>query len=495
MQKHWAIATAVLWACSLGAAERGRVGVYEVVELAAPSADPVRFRHASGSEYRIYPFDDGGAWRVRFCPTATGRWAIAGTSDYVTAVAAKGHGFWVVDPESPGRRWYRRSDGSRQYIVGNTMYGLMSRDPAGITSDVRANGEYFRKLRFSAIGDLHPDPSTGPFLDGDGNATYDGAWSHRPNPRWFRERVDTAVRTAWEADTIADLILSGVDTVTARSALSPARNGGDPEPFLRYLAARYGAYPNVWMCLINEYDIRSPKYTADDIQRFGAILRKYLPYSTPVSVHRNAGPWLPELNSTPWNDHAIIQNKLKTIAEAADAIDAAWRAAGADKPVIDDELSYQGEGDRHTEMDTVESHLGAFLGGGYGTTGHKSGNKLGQYFTGRFTADEHTAARGLKWMREAIDRSISFWRMQPGASIFPALDPAFRAMGWEGREYVLGTDRATTVRVELPAGAWRIVLYDIAARQDEVLQERASGRIELGTPESRAVLFHISRLK
>ena len=98
-----------------------------------------------------------------------------------------------------------------------------------------------------------------------------------------------------------------------------------------------------------------------------------------------------------------------------------------------------------------------FLGGGYGSTGYKPGNKQGHYFWGRFNPQEHTAADGLRFLRTAIDRHVAFWNMAPDASIFPNLDPSFRAMAWPGRQYVLGTDKAAQgVVAELPAGAWTI---------------------------------------
>ncbi|MCH5375962.1 MAG: hypothetical protein JJ992_18490, partial [Planctomycetes bacterium] len=87
-----------------------------------------------------------------------------------------------------------------------------------------------------------------------------------------------------------------------------------------------------------------------------------------------------------------------------------------------------------SEADTIESHLGAFLGGGYGTTGFKPGNKLGHYFWGKFDPAEHTAAVQLGWMREIIDRNITFWKLAPGSDVFDHLDPRFRALVWKGHE-------------------------------------------------------------
>jgi hypothetical protein len=397
-------------------ARLGAGPVFAVMELTftgpelGPSDTPARdvhfsvlFRHESGSpSYLVQGYWDGdgrggvrgGVFRVRFTPTRPGRWYLAEVrsnrkeldgqreDSYVEATPSRNHGFWEVDGTSAGRRWYRRSDGSHQYVVGNTFYSFLSETyldgkPNGsdIARDVRGNAAYFKKLRFSPIGDRYPAPHAAPFLDDSGRPTYDGNYSHRPNPAWFHDRVDVAVRTAFDADLIADLIASGVDTEDARSALRPSHNGGDAEPFLRYLAARYGAYPNVWFCLINEYDIQTPHYTADEIRALGHRLRRYLPYPTPVSVHRSGGPWPTALNDDPsWNDHVIVQEKLRDLSDAADFVAESYARGGADRPVIDDELSYQGAGDGHDELDTIEAHLGAFLGGGYGTTGYKSAN-------------------------------------------------------------------------------------------------------------------------
>lgn len=520
--------------------QAGAGPIYSVVELAftgptfgpadAPAKDvdfTVRFAHESGgATHTVHGFWDGdgrggargNVFKVRFAPTRPGRWTLAAVEsnraelrgerqgDYVRAAPSAAHGFWEVDTASAGRRWYRRSDGSHQYVVGNTHYSFLSEtylngkpNGSSIAADVRGNARYFRKLRFSPIGDRYPHPVDAPFLDDAGKPTYDGNHSHRPNPAWFDRRVDLAVRTAAGLDLVADLIMAGVDEEQTRSALRPAGNGGDPAPFLRYLAARYGAYPNVWFCLINEYDIRVPRFPADEVVRAGKALRSFLAYPNPVSVHRLTGRWPTALNTAPtWNDHVIIQQKLRTIAASADTVGASYRAGGADRPVVNDELSYEGAGDKHGEDDTIESHLGAFLGGGYGSTGHKSGNKLGQYFAGNFDPAGHTSADNLRWLRETIDRSVSFWRLAPvplDSSVFRNAAPGSRAMQWPGREYVLGTDSARAgITAALPPGRWAVTRHDAVAMRTAVVNADARGTVTFDAPASRAVLFHFRRV-
>ena len=164
------------------------------------------------------------------------------------------------------------------------------------------------------------------------------------------------------------------------------------------------------------------------------------------------------------------------------------------RPTINDELSYQGTGDGHCEGDTIESHLGAFLGGGYASTGEKYGDKLGQYFWGRFDPSEHSAAEHLRWLREMIDSRITFWKMAPDLSIFSHLDPDSRGLAWPENEYVLGTNKAHRGMVaNLPSGVWEVTQYDVVDRRTTVLTRTASGKLLFDAPNSRAVLFHFRK--
>src|SRR5262245_17964421 len=217
----------------LGGAGPSRAGgqagsgpVYAVVEIVfqgppqapkdAPARDVdfwVRFRHEGGKpECKVHGFFDGdgkggaagNVFKVRFCPTQVGSWALVEVhssakelarqrqGDRVVATPPKHRGFWLVDADSPGQRWFRRSDGSHPYVVGNTHYSFLSGykeggQPSGndIAADIKANAAYFKKLRFSFHGDWYPHPKDKPFLDDQGLPTDDGNHGHRPNPKWF----------------------------------------------------------------------------------------------------------------------------------------------------------------------------------------------------------------------------------------------------------------------------------------------------------------------
>ncbi len=525
-------------ACAGAAADVPRFSVHEVVfqgPRTGPQDSPARdvelttvWRHETGApELRISGFWDGdgkgnpagNVYKVRFCPTVPGTWtlirAISNRAELkgqhhgcmVRCTASALPGFWMPDPKAEGR-WYTRHDGSHPYIIGDTLYSFLSEyrkdGPTGgtIRDDVVNTSRYFKKIRFSMSGDRYPHPKAKPFLDDGGKPTDEGAFSHRPNPAWFLKRVDLAITTACEQDLIADLILNGPDAYASRSVLKAEKNGGDATPFLRYMAARYGSFPNVWICLSNEFDIKKPRYSPREIVSFGRTMRRFLPYPTPMSVHASPRNWANALNAKPWHDHVIIQKKLKKLNDAADWI-ARNYPLGGKRPVINDELAYEGAGDGWSEHDVIEAHLGAFLGGGYGTTGHKPAGKQGHYFWGNFKPEEHRAADNLTWLREHIDRYITFWRMAPAAvpdrgsgrtSIFEHLSQDFRVLQWPGHEYVLGTNRAHRhIRVSLPPGTWTVVRYDVCAMKRRVLTDSAHTNYTFDAPASRAVFFHIAK--
>ncbi|MCK4294892.1 MAG: DUF5060 domain-containing protein [Planctomycetes bacterium] len=527
--------------CGAETAEIGRGSVYSVVEVLfrgphqGPADTPardvdfwVRLCHESSSpEYRIHGFWDGdgkgGAkgdvFKVRFCPTKAGRWILTKVhsntprlngqkqGSFITTASSRHPGFWIADAESPGRRWYMRSNGSHQFIFGNTHYSFLSGYKAGgkpssndIAADIAGNSRYFKKLRFTLHCDRYPNPKDKPFFDNNGRPTDSGDYSHRPNPGWFHRRADLAVRTAWEHDLIADLIICGPDTRESRSILLARGNNGDPAPWLKYVAARYGSYPNVWICLCNEFNIKDPNYSEEQIAHFGRIIKQFLPYPTPLSVHTVPRTLWPKKfdDLPPWNDHQIIQKKIRNLPDAADAIRQTWQNPNGkgprNKPTINDELSYQGKGDKHTENDTIESHLGAFLGGGYATTGEKPGSKLGQYFRGCFNPDEHTAADNIRFLRQTIDTNITFWKMAPDRSVFSNLHPDFRAMAWPNREYVLGTNKShKKIVAKLPPGKWTVKRFGVVNKKQTTLGEDICGKFTFDAPNSRAVLFHFKK--
>jgi hypothetical protein len=523
------------------AAEVGSCPVYFVAEipftgpLCGPSDAParsvefwVRFRHeGDGATYKVHGFWDGDgqgrasgrAFKVRFCPTAPGRWYLAEVhssaaelggqkqGDYVTATPSSHKGFWLSDPASGGR-WYGRSDGTHPYIIGVTHLTFLSgrttdgRFEGSPAADIAAAATYFNKVRFSIHADRYPHPAEKPFLDNAGHPVESGDYSHRPNPAWFRNRVDAAVQAAFDRDVIADLVLAGPASADSRSTLRAGENTDDPTPFLRYVAARYGSYPNVWLCLATEYNGLAPRYTPVEMRRFGAILRGFLPYPTPLSVGGRAGDWNQAVSSEPpWNDHAIVEapEGVRSLDAAAGFLAANFDRAGRRGPIFAEPILYEGPADRAGRDDVLEATLGALMGGGYASTGYKEASERGPYFWGRFSPTQMTSAAPLAWLRQRLDKNVMFWKMvpvDPEKSIFRGAGPKARAMEWPDNEYLLATSGPQTdILARLPRGGWRVTCYDVAAMEEVGLGgTAASGLVSFDAPKSRAVIFHFKKI-
>lgn len=144
------------------------------------------------------------------------------------------------------------------------MYSFLSEydsngpNRSSIQKDIQENASYFKKIRFSITGCRYPHPIDKPFFDHEGLLTDDGNYSHRPNPTWFHNQVDRAVQETFKNDLIADIIINGSDTEHARSILKASVSDGDGVSILKYLAARYSSYPNVWFCISNKWNIKKP---------------------------------------------------------------------------------------------------------------------------------------------------------------------------------------------------------------------------------------------
>src|SRR3546814_3549111 len=106
------------------------------------------------------------------------------------------------------------------------------------------------------------------------------------------------------------------------------------ERYVRYAAARWGAYRNLWWSMANEYDAVESKTVADWDHLF-EILVDADPHQRLRSIHQLH---LYYNHRKPWSTNASIHNG----AALLDDIPAALHRAFAQKPEIFDEGSYEG---------------------------------------------------------------------------------------------------------------------------------------------------------
>jgi hypothetical protein len=108
----------------------------------------------------------------------------------------------------------------------------------------------------------------------------------------------------------------------------------DDERYLRYVAARFGAFRNVWWSMANEFDLVKTK-TTDDWDHLFQVLQAADPHDRLRSIHQFDVYYDAR---KPWITHASIQNN----AAVLDDLRAALHRDFALKPVIFDEVAYEG---------------------------------------------------------------------------------------------------------------------------------------------------------
>jgi hypothetical protein len=299
-------------------------------------------------------WDGGRTFVVRFAPTAEGTWT------YRTRSADAGldgrTGALRVTPPPPGRHGFVRrdaehpyawvyDDGTRYFMLGTTYYQLVSTALAGdrwrtSVDSVAAYGVTKVRLRVNQKQcekpGINPNPCSSPY--GAGGADHD-----QLNVAHFRA---------------ADRVIAHMDARGVVADLMPF-DSSDPfygtdaqdERYLRYVLARYGAYPNVIWCLTNEYMAARVK-SVDFWNRMGMLVRAADPffargaYLRPLSIHccgSNTGGDSRKFffYDQPWPVHVILQESRRLPGDVMQQSIVA--NLGHRMPVVDDEFGYMGD--------------------------------------------------------------------------------------------------------------------------------------------------------
>ncbi len=151
----------------------------------------------------------------------------------------------------------------------------------------------------------------------------------RFNPEYF-QLLEKRILQLQDAGVQADLILFHPYDAWGYKAMP-----NDVDDFyLRYVVARLAAYRNVWWAIANEYDLVKAK-TMSDWDRFFRIVQAEDPYSHLRSIHHSGVIYD---HSKPWCTHASLQSY--------DFEKSAARREAWNKPIIYDELQYEGDVER-----------------------------------------------------------------------------------------------------------------------------------------------------
>lgn len=312
------------------------------------------FRH-SQETVKVDGFYDGeGIYRIRFMPSYEGEYSYEISGSYadkkvngrflVSAPTGNNHGpVHVVN-----QYHFAYMDGTPHYSVGTTCYAfaLQKTDVIEETYRTLADNE-FNKMRFCifpkhydfCLGDPTEFPFEGTPMDAgiltrENFAEYNGAsrgnkWNFKKfNPRFF-QIYDQVIMRLMEMGIESDLILFHPYDRWGFSKMSMTDN----LRYIRYVAARYGAFRNVWWSLANEYDLMHlPEASWESM---AAELACNDPYHHLFSIH-NCESYYDY--GKPWITHCSCQRiDLYKTTETTDELRERYK-----KPVVWDEVGYEG---------------------------------------------------------------------------------------------------------------------------------------------------------
>lgn len=268
----------------------------------------------TGEMLTISGFYDGEeTWRVRFSPDEPGRWTYHITSRPADPDLKRDGEFEVLDRDTrgfleatPDHAWgFRYESGEPVLLLGDTVYNLFGMAHCGGDVDrflQRRAKQGFNLLRARLpVSPFHPPAGysgwqtrrTWPWGGSEQSPRFD-----RFNLDYFHT-VDDVVRRAEELDVGLEMIMEawGFEfPFNDRSAFTPEWE----ELWLRWLIARYDAYPCVYFwTLMNEYeyypdgDWHRGRYGVEDLwaMRTGRWVKAVAPHGHIVSVHN--GPRVP----------------------------------------------------------------------------------------------------------------------------------------------------------------------------------------------------------
>ncbi|WP_230280938.1 DUF5060 domain-containing protein [Croceicoccus sp. Ery15] len=431
-----------------------RWGVFELA-LAGPSAgNPFRdtlfsaVLEGAGQTIEVPGFYDGdGLYRLRFSPPETGGWrwttrsnapALSGKSGRFTATAPTQGNHGPVQVSKDGFH-FTYADGTPFRQIGTTCYSwaLQSEEKCRQTLKTLSAAP-FNKMRMLVFPNV-ASVATDPFVrKGEGPGNWDAT---RFDPAYFRRYEDRIIRLG-ELGIEADVIL--YQPYDPKRGYSDMKREDD-EHYIRYVAARFGAYRNVWWSMANEFDLIESKTDADWDHLF-TVLADADPHSRLRSIH-NIHRYYDQRK--PWITHASVQNG----AAVLDPIRAELHRAFAEKPVIFDEVVYEGNIDKRwgnlTGEEMVERFWHGLIGGTY--VGHSEtyaqDRNPDHSWLGQGGTLQGTSAPRLAFLKRIMEEGPA-----PGID---AVQPwwNYRVAGKEGAYYLLyfGTESPAEWEIRFPS--------------------------------------------
>ena len=440
-------------------------------------------------------WDGGNSFTVRFTPWVEGAWTyrtsspdagLNGKAGTFTCVAplAGSHGFLRIDARHPYS--FVWDDGTRYFMWGQTYYDVLQ--PALVNDNwktsVAKSLEYgMNKLRMHVYAqnfykpgiEFTKYPDAQPYLGESKDPDRD-----RLNVPYFR-KLDEMVQYMGSRGMVADLIIT--NPYFANRQFGTAQQN---DRFVRYVVARYAAYPNVIWCVANEWDLSSKAYKGvyrqvkADFERMGALVREADPWMAegaflrPLSIHNTSrgfeffgsswptyainqyGGWNPDYdNGDQWGNAGIVHN------------------LGHNMPVVNDEYGYIGQISPKPRIRVNMTRIrlrgalwGIAVAGGYGSAGdfRVTPDSMGNV---EITGDWLDAPEEYGDLKRMIDffttKGIEYWKMSSRNDLLTAGQRAY-VLAEAGRQYVIYAATGGEFSLNLAAGSYNAWRYDPTGR-------------------------------
>ncbi|MCC6454696.1 MAG: DUF5060 domain-containing protein [Caldilineaceae bacterium] len=495
-------------------------------EYANPYTDVVvnaTFSGPNAEQQQVQGFwDGGGTFIVRFTPPSPGEWSYSITSvpadagltqsgSFTAAAASPGEtGFVRRDPAHPYSFVY--DNGERYFMMGQTYYDIVRTACAGDAWQegvLESQQVGINKVRLFVHGlgfgpdHRHPDyyPPAYAFAD-DNHDQLDIAY-------W--QQLDEVVLFLANQGMLADLLLFMRPSNTPDELAFGSQE--QDERYVRYILARYAAFPNVIWCVTNEWE-----YTGKDEaywDTIGGIVRAEDPWMTQGDAHRllsihnatggSQGGKFSYFDSA-WPVHASVQYgvrnaKFKHGDEWANY--SIVQNHGREMPVVNDEYGYIGETEPVNL--TREEHRRALwaiaVGGGYGAVGDSrifndgpNGEPARVIMTGHWhEAEEYSDIKRMVdfWTTQ----EIPYWQMKPENSLVTAGERVYVLAGEaESAHYVIYAAAGGEFAVTLPDGPYRVTRFDPRSGTSSAEADVSGGEaVAFTLPDSRDWVLHLSR--
>ncbi len=440
-----------------------RWGVYEIALDGPSTGNPfvditlsAAFRN--GAETVIVPgfYDGDGVYRIRFSPPQAGTWTWATKSNIpvlngkngafrATAPSAGNHGPVGVSPDG---YHFNYADGTPFIQIGTTAYAWAQQSDTRCEETLRTlKVSPFNKIRMCVFPNVAAEPIQPFAMTGPGERDWD---PERFNPAYFR-RFEDRIRRLQAIGVEADIILfHPYDSRHGWMEMSRAHD----ELYVRYLLTRLSAFRNVWWSMANEFDLVKSKTTAD-FDHLLQLVQAEDPYGRLRSIHNCKVLYD---NRKPWITHASVQNgSAVTDDTRAEIYRDMW-----EKPVVFDEICYEGHADarwgRLTGPEMVSRFWHGTIGGTY--VGHSE-----TLTPDNAGPDSSWAGKGGRLYGESASR-LAF--LKSILSDAPPIDPIDkwwdRHLGGQAGQYYLhyfGNDAP---------GSWPVVLPKVGLNGGEIFR-------------------------